>query len=223
MIPGQSGTWKFNVIHTFTGGLDGLGGSAGRFILDLAGNLYNTCTAGGANGFGNVYELSSTSGNWQLKTLYSFKDQPDGALPYGGLIFDSAGNLYGTTYYAGANDVGAVYELSPANGSWKETVLYSFKGGADGDSPISTLVADSSGNLYGTTSDGGASACDCGTIFKMSRDANHWKETTAYQFPGTPGAAFAYNGMVVDRYGNFFGVTVHGGSGNEGAIYQFKP
>lgn len=223
MTPDQNGTWKFSVIHTFTGGVDGLGGSAGRLILDGAGNLYGTCTAGGANGFGNVYELSSRNRKWQLKTLYSFQDQPDGALPYGGLIFDKAGNLYGTTYYAGANDVGTVYELSPANGSWKETVLYSFKGEADGDSPISTLVADSAGSLYGTTSDGGAATCGCGTIFKMSRSGSGWKESTTYQFPGTPGAGFAYNGMVVDSKGNIHGATVHGGTSNDGAIYQFVP
>jgi len=221
--PDGSGDWKFSVIHTFTGRADGLGGSAGRMILDAAGNLYGTCTVGGVNGDGTVFELSLKQGRWQLTTLYAFKDQPDGALPYGGLIFDKSGNLYGTTYYAGANDVGTVYELAHSNGAWTETVLYSFKGGTDGDDPISTLVSDAAGNLYGTTSDGGAATCNCGTIFKMSHTGGKWRESVAYRFPGTPGAGFAYNGMVADTAGNFYGATVHGGTDNDGAIYQFTP
>jgi uncharacterized repeat protein (TIGR03803 family) len=212
------------VLHTFTGGIDGLGGSASRMLLDSAGNFYGVNTVGGAHGFGNVFALTFNSGKWYFMTLYSFQDQPDGASPYGGLIVDKDGSLYGTTYYAGANDVGTVYKLTRANGSWTESVIYSFKGGSDGDSPISTLVADARGNLYGTTSDGGAAKCGCGTIFKLARGSGGtWTEIVAYRFPGAPEAAFAYNGMVSDGKGNFFGATVHGGTGNDGAIYQFTP
>ena len=102
-------------------------------------------------------------------------------------------------------------------------MLYSFKGGSDGSSPISNLVADSAGNLYGTTSDGG-SGCACGVIFKLARGTNGaWTESVAYPFPGSPGAAFAYNGMVVDSSGNIYGATVHGGPTNDGTIYKFTP
>jgi uncharacterized repeat protein (TIGR03803 family) len=218
-----NGVWQFRVIHTFTGGADGLGGSAGRLIFDAAGNIYGVSTVGGVNQLGTVFEMKMHQGTWVLKTLYAFTDTPDGALPYGGLIFDRAGNLYGTTYYAGANDFGTVYKLTHSNGSWSEQVLYSFKGGRDGGSPISTLVSDAKGNLYGTTSDGG-SGCSCGTIFKMSRAANGtWTETVAYRFPGAPGAGFAYNGIVTDSSGNFYGATVHGGPSNDGTIYKFTP
>lgn len=218
------GIWKLRVIHAFTGGTDGLGGSASRLLLDAAGNIYGVNTVGGANGFGNVYELTLSGGTWHLITLYSFQDQPDGASPYGGVIFDKDGNLYGTTYYAGANDVGTVYKLTHNNGSWTESVIYSFKGGSDGDAPISTLVTDAKGNLYGTTSDGGAASCGCGTIFRLTHGSGGtWTESVAYRFPGTPQAAFAYNGMVSDSKGNFYGATVHGGTGNDGAIYQFTP
>jgi uncharacterized repeat protein (TIGR03803 family) len=221
---GASGKWELQVIHAFTGGNDGSSGSAGRLILDGAGNLYGVTTVGGANGKGVAFELSlAKSGMWRLTPLYAFKDQPDGALPYGGLYFDRLGNLYGTTYYAGANDVGTVYKLTRANGTWTEGVLYSFKGGSDGSSPISNLVADSAGNLYGTTSDGG-SGCACGVIFKLARGTNGtWTESVAYRFPGSPGAAFAYNGMVVDSSGNIYGATVHGGLTNDGTIYKFTP
>jgi uncharacterized repeat protein (TIGR03803 family) len=223
LAPDATGGWKQRVIHTFTGGNDGGGGSAGRFLIDAHGNLYNVCTVGGANGFGTVYEISPIQGKWQFRTLYAFKDQPDGASPYGGLISDRAGHLYGTTYYAGAYDLGTVYRLTNNNGTWTESVLYSFKGGTDGASPISSLVADAAGNLYGTTSDGGAAACTCGVIFRMSRNATGWTEAVAYRFPGTPQPGFAYNGMIRDAAGNFYGATVHGGGGNDGAIYEFIP
>jgi uncharacterized repeat protein (TIGR03803 family) len=221
---GADGNWSLRVLHTFTGGVDGLGGSASRMLLDASGNFYGVNTVGGANGFGNVFELTLSAGEWHLRTLYSFQDQPDGASPYGGLIIGKDGSLYGTTYYAGANDLGAVYKLTRANGSWTESVVYSFKGGSDGDSPISTLVADAKGNLYGTTSDGGAANCGCGTIFRLTRGSGDtWTESVVYRFPGAPKAAFAYNGMVSVGKGNFYGATVHGGSGNDGAIYQLIP
>ena len=223
LAPDGSGGYRFRVIHTFTGGADGGGGSAGRMIFDGAGNLYGACTTGGVTGFGTVFKLASVSGQWQLTTLYAFQDQPDGALPYGSVVLDKTGNLYGTTYYAGANDVGTVYKLTHAGGTWTESVLYSFKGGTDGASPISSLVADSAGNFYGTTSDGGASNCSCGVIFKMTRANGKWTESVVYRFPGKPSPGFAYNGMISDGAGNFYGATVHGGTGNDGAIYKFTP
>jgi len=221
--PQSNGTWILNVIHTFTGGNDGSSASAGRLILDRAGNLYGVTTVGGANGEGVAFEITHANGTWTLTPLYAFKGQPDGAFPYGGLLFDNAGNLYGTTYYAGVHDFGTVYKLTHANGAWHETVLYSFKGNTDGSAPISTLVSDSAGNLYGTTSDGGTS-CACGTIFKLTPNANGtWTESVPYRFPGSPGAGFSYNGMVADTAGNFYGATTHGGSANDGTVYKFTP
>jgi uncharacterized repeat protein (TIGR03803 family) len=225
MQPQQDGTYKFRIIHSFTGGNDGSSGSAGRMILDAAGNLYGVATTGGTNGKGTVFKLSHTqNGNWSFKTLYTFKGQPDAGFPYGGLLADGKGNLYGTTYWDGANNLGSVYQLAhQAGGTWKERVLYSFKGGSDGNGSISNLVADKAGNLYGTTSEGGA-GCSCGLIFKLTPGTGgKWTESVAYRFNGAPDAGFAYNGMVKDANGNFFGATVHGGTGDEGSIYQFIP
>jgi uncharacterized repeat protein (TIGR03803 family) len=225
MKPDQSGNWRFRVIHSFTGGADGSSGSAGRLLLDVAENLYGVATTGGANGKGTAFKLTHTQdGNWNFKTIYAFKGQPDAGFPYGGLTFDKSGNLYGTTYYDGANNLGSVYQLAPrSGGTWKERVLYSFKGGADGNSSISNLVFDKTGNLYGTTSEGGA-GCSCGTIFKLAPGANgKWTESVAYRFTGVPDGGFVYNGMVADSAGNLYGATVHGGSANDGAIYQFTP
>lgn len=216
-------SWRFGVIHTFTGGADGSGGSAGRLLIDPAGNIFGVCTAGGVNGFGTVYEVSRVNGQTQFTTLYAFSDSPDGALPYSGLTFDKAGNLYGTTYYAGATDNGTVYKLSRNNGAWTESILYSFQGGADGSSPISSLVSDGRGNFYGTTSTDGA-ACGCGTIFRMTPGTSGvWTESVIYRFPGAPGLGTAYNGIVTDGAGNFYGTTVSGGGANDGAIYEFTP
>jgi len=218
-----NGHWGERVIHTFTGGTDGAGGSAGRLVLDSAGNLYGVCTTGGANGAGTVYKLAPAPvGEWTETTLYAFKGAPDSGFPYGGLIADKNGNLYGTTYYSGANDLGTVYKLAFRNGVLTEVGFYSFRGGADGSGPISTLAADAAGNLYGTTSEGGA-ACGCGTIFKIAL-AGGATYSVAYRFQGAPDGAFVYNGMVADAAGkNFYGATVHGGTNDEGAIYQFTP
>jgi uncharacterized repeat protein (TIGR03803 family) len=221
--PSASGKWHLTVIHAFTGGDDGAGGSAGRLLLSK-GILYSATTVGGANGKGVVYQLAHKAGGWQLTTLYAFKGQPDAGFPYGALAFDSHGNLYGTTYYDGANDLGSVYQLAhQPDGSWKESVLYSFQGGRDGAGSISNVVFDKNGNLYSTTSEGGA-GCDCGVIFKLTPGADgEWTESVTYRFKGAPDGGFVYNGMVGDSAGNFYGSTVHGGTGDDGAIYRFKP
>jgi uncharacterized repeat protein (TIGR03803 family) len=223
--PQPDGSWKLRVIHAFTGGNDGASASAGRLLVDASGNIYGVATAGGANGAGTAFRLTpAQNGRWNFTVLYAFKGQPDAGFPYGALSADAAGNLYGTTYYDGANDLGSVYQLSPGpGGKWRERVLYSFKGGSDGNSSISNLVMDKKGALYGTTSEGGA-GCSCGTIFKVFKDVNgNWKEAVAYRFQGVPDAGFAYNGMVGDGAGNYYGATVHGGASNEGAIYKFIP
>jgi len=220
----QNGNHGERVIHTFAGASDGATGSAGRLLLDKTGNLYGVATVGGANGAGTAFKLSrGSNGAWNFETLYSFQGQTNAGFPYGALTADAAGNFYGTTYYSGANGIGAVYELSPVNGAYQERLLYSFAGGADGSYPISNLVSDAAGNLYGTTSEGGAS-CSCGTIFRLhlGNDGN-WKEEVVHRFKGAPDGGFSYNGMVAGPAGVFYGTTVHGGTNDEGSIYQFTP
>jgi uncharacterized repeat protein (TIGR03803 family) len=170
-----------------------------------------------------VFELTpARTGEWGFKTLYSFQGAPDGVFPYGALLFDAAGNLYGTTYYGGTNGLGAVYRLSRGGGGeWNETVLYSFRAGNDGNSSISNLVSDATGNLYGTTSEGGLGS---GTIFKLTPGQNGtWSESIPHRFQDSPDGAFPYAGMVGDGAGIFYGATVHGGDNGDGAIYKFTP
>ena len=219
---GHSG-WNLKVIHAFTGGADGSTGSAGRMIL-RGGRLYGAATVGGIYGSGVIFELTPRRGpqEWAFRRIYSFRGQPDGSFPYGALLFGGEGRIYGTTYYGGDNGIGAVYELSQQRlGDWQERVIYSFQQGTDGNSPISNLVRDAAGNLYGTTSEGGLGS---GTIFKLSPiGGGQWIETVVHAFEGPPDGAFAYNGMVVDRLGNFYGATVHGGDNDDGSVYKFTP
>jgi uncharacterized repeat protein (TIGR03803 family) len=229
LAPKANGSWTLTVIHAFTGRDDGATGSAGRLLVDEAQNIYGVATVGGANGVGDVFRLTpSPRGTWTWTTLYSFKGQPDGVFPYGGLVRDAAGNFFGTTYYGGALGLGTVYRLWEENGKWHEQVLYSFTGGSDGGFSISHLVLDSAGNLYGTTSEGGSPGCNCGTIFKLTRPTSalgkrRWQFTVVHQFEGAPDGAFAYNGLVADSAGNLFGTTVHGGAEDDGSIYEFTP
>ncbi len=225
LSPTPNGTWVKKVIHNFTGGKDGATGSLGDLLFDAAGNIYGVTEQGGANGVGTVYKLSpSPSGKWTFTVLYTFKGMPDGANPYGGLIWDSAGNLYGTTYFGGTVGMGTVFQLTPGpGGKWQENVLYSFLGDTDGSLPTSTLIFDTKGNLFGTTSAGGRPTCDCGTVFKLTLAGGAWKEKIVHFF-GKGFDAYAPNyGLTFDAAGNLYGASPAGGKSRKGAIFTFTP
>jgi len=222
----QNGKWRFKVLHTFTGGQDGAVGSLGSLLLDAEGNVYGIAELGGVYGAGVVYRLRQRhDGTWKFRTLYAFKGLPDAGFPYGGLTSDEAGNLYGTTYYGGANGVGSAYKLTQhANDMWSERVIYSFKGGKDGASTTTTLVFDGAGNLRGTTSEGGDAGCSCGVIFELTPSGNGmWKESVSHRFRSVPDGAYSYYGMTYDAAGKLYGTTAAGGIHNQGAIFKFTP
>ena len=223
--PGPNDKWALRVIHDFTGGIDGGAGSAGRLLVDETGSIFGVATIGGAYGQGVVFKLTAgANGKFKQDTLYSFRGEPDAGFPYGGLVRDAAGNLYGTSYYAGAHGDGAVFQLSPHhNGRYKERVLYSFEGDEAGAYPIGGLVLDGAGNLYGTTSEEGSAGCGCGTVYKIAPVGDAWEHTVVYSFTGTPDAAFSYSGLLLDSAGNLFGTTVHGGEHNDGAVFKVTP
>ena len=162
------GNWIGTDIYDFTNGSDGGYPQAG-VIFDAAGNLYGATTAGGSGLGGTVFELTPSDGAWTFTLLYSFTAPPNGHFvngPVGSLVFDALGNLYGTTVVDGAHGFGAVFKLSPSNGSWTYTSLHDFTGGSDGAYPYSNLVFDASGNIYGTASAGGAS--NAGVVFEIT-------------------------------------------------------
>jgi uncharacterized repeat protein (TIGR03803 family) len=145
--------------------------------------------------------------------LYSFTGQPDGENPFAGVIRDTAGNLYGTTYVGGASGYGVVFKLEP---SGKERVLHSFAGPpTDGAYPAAVLVADAAGNLYGTTTAGGSS--NAGTVFKLDRAG---RETVPYSFLGGDDGAYPLANLLLDRAGNLYGTTALGNPSNAGTVFK---
>lgn len=209
------------IVHAFSGDKDGGTGSLGNLLIDKSGTIYGVTETGGAHGGGTVYKLTHGAKNkWKLTTLYAFKGGTDAASPYGGLVADAKGNLFGTTYYGGTSGVGTVFKLTHHEKGYRERVLYSFKGGDDGDSSTSTLIFGKSGDLYGTTS-GGGGTCDCGTIFKI--DPKTGKEKVLHAFGGAGDGAYPYYGLTADAHGNFYGTTVVGGAKNQGTIFEFTP
>lgn len=246
LSPNSDGKWTENVLYNFTGdtmdNADGAAGGAypqGSLAFDAAGNLYGTTSAGGRYGVGTVFELSPSSNGWQETVLWSFAGYPDGAAPSGGVIFDQAGNLYGTTENGGDNYCycGTVFELSPAlNGTWAETTIDTFVGftkdGSDGARPRGSLVFDQKGNLFGTTENGGYSAglCrgngsngygwGCGTVFELSPDGQGgWSESVLYAFDGESDGANPIGSLVFDQAGNLYGTT-YGYLVGKGSVFR---
>jgi len=206
----------YTVLHTFAG-TDGAN-PASTLIADAKGNLYGTTSQGG-NGLphdGTIFKLAPPAqqgGAWTETLLHTFKGGADGANPYAGLIQDAAGNFYGTTTRGGHASDGTVFELDATG---KETVLYSFHGSPDGAYPYASLVRDQSGNLYGTTFEGGL--YDYGTVFKLDTAG---KVTVLHSFAGGRDGAFPNAGLTVDANGNFFGTTNEGGDANsDGTIFK---
>ena len=209
----------------------------GNLAADAAGNLYGISFQGGAFFAGNVYELVRPvppKKQWIQKVLYTFTWLEDGGLPSGGVIFDSAGNLYGTTIEGGTAALGTVFRLAPPatdGGDWTETVLYSFLGGTiDGAHPNGGLVFDKAGNLYGTTSGGGftnTSTCSqgCGTVFELASPTatgGEWTENVIQFFHYTTGG-YPGSAPIIDARGDLYGTTVYGGPSGEGTVYRLTP
>jgi uncharacterized repeat protein (TIGR03803 family) len=211
-------TWKYRVIHTFTGGNDGATGSLGALLPNAAGDLFGVTEGGGTNGLGTVYKLSPMGAKWRLTTLYAFKGQPDAAFPYGGLIANKRGTLYGTTYYGGPAGQGTVFALThDRRHGWTERVVYAFSGGADGGNPTSTLVIDGAGALLGTASDGGDPSCGCGVVFSV--DPSTGKESVLHTFGGAHDGTFPNYGLTAGGKGVYYSTAPAGGTQNQGAIF----
>ena len=228
LSPGAGGTWTETVLYSFSGN-DGRD-PAGSLIMDAAGNLYGLTDDGGAYGEGIAFELSpSGGGGWTETVLHSFGNGSDAAYPAGSLIMDAAGNLYGATMQGGSYcpgyGCGTVFELSPAQGGgWTETVLYSFNG-SDGFQPRAGLVMDATGNLYGTTVQGGPYCFfGCGTVFELSPSVGGgWTEMTLYNFQNPPDAEGPDTVLILDSAGNLYGTASLAGNYGYGAVFEVSP
>jgi uncharacterized repeat protein (TIGR03803 family) len=214
-------TTKEQVLHNFAGGTDGNYPIwYGNLILDGKGNLYGTTSEGGICSIcGSVFELSPDSGGWRKTTLYSFTGGSDGAQPDAGVVFDAAGNLYGTTVQGGC---GTVFRLSPVSGgTWKETVLHTFTGGSDGCEPVAGVTLDKSGNVYGTASQSGPNGG--GIVFELSQSSGIWTETILHSFASTSDDGQSpFAALATDKQGNLYGTTLYGGADGFGVVFELS-
>ena len=208
------------LLYSFAGGSDGANPESG-VIADAAGNLYGSTQGGGSGAgctnysCGTIFEINSSGSE---SVLYTFNGDTasgviDGANPWGGLVRDSAGNLYGTTIYGGTAGFGTIFKITS---SGTETLVHQFSGASDGAYPYSTLVFDSTGNLYGTAYEGGSG--QVGTVFKVDSSENL---TVLHNFlGGATDGGYPAAGVVIDASGNLYGTTAQGGSANYGTIFE---
>lgn len=202
--------WPEVVLYRFTGYADGYAPSEG-LVSDQAGNLYGTTISGGPENVGTAYELIPISTGWTFKLIHIFQVFNDGENPYGNLIVDSSGNLYGTTVYGGSYYDGTVYELSPSGSIWTISLLYNFQNGIDGGHPSSGVIIDNSGNLYGATAD---------NIFELVHSGGNWVYTVLYNLGGDGPTE---GGLVMDRTRSIYGTTYLGGAHRAGSIFKLTP
>jgi len=213
-----------SVLYNFTGGADG-GEPAVGLIRDPEGNFYGTTSAGGnaacndGEGCGVVFKLDTTGNETVLYAFCQKSMCADGEFPYGEVIRDARGSLYGTTVDGGSNanctvsgGCGIVFKLDTTG---KETVLHSFGGAPDGEEPYGSLIRDGAGNLVGITVQGGDVACNdiglgCGIVFKINASG---EETVLYTFTGGAAGAYRLAGLIRDAKGNLYGTTETGGGG----------
>ena len=271
--PNILGGWTESVVYSFKGNGDGDGAYPflGDVTFDQDGNLYGTTLQGSYHDRGTVFQLTPSPGGWKEKVLYAFTGESDGAYPYSGVVFDGAGDLYGTTFSGGGYSCsygltcGTVFELMPSGSGWIEETVHSFQGGGDGGNPIggvtpglygttswggtggggtafglynqffrygftgsgddypgprASLVLDATGSVYGTTySDG---AYQYGSVFELQGGAG-WGYTSLHDFTGSLDGANPISSLVFDARGNIFGTTSAGGAYGHGVVFEITP
>ncbi len=231
-------SWILAQLYSFEGGNDG-NGPRSRVVFGPDGTLYGTSFNGGGQacggqGCGTVFKLSPSPAvctaaecPWNETVLYRFTGGSDGGEPIGNLIFDQAGNIYGTTVIGGLPHgcgnlgCGTVYKLTLADGSWSETVIHEFGQNGDGTFPDGGVVFDQTGNLYGTTFAGGSS--NLGTAFQLTYSGSSWEENILYAFEGLRDGDYPVAGVIFDASGNLYGTTTLGGTGLGGTIFKLTP
>ena len=228
LTPTPSG-WTEHVLYSFS---QPGGGPYDGVILDQFGNLYGTTAGGGSRNYGTVFKLTHVLSGWVQEVLHEFQGGSDGGIPIGGLTFDSAGNLYGTTSDGGSGHGGTVFELTPMpGGNWTYTVVYSFTSGTGGcaspglfgtPGPSDTLVMDGLGNFYGTTACDGPS--NMGTVFKLTPTTSlPWTYASLHDFTGRPDGNNPLGAVAFDNRGNLYGTTSLGGTNGgygDGTVFE---
>jgi uncharacterized repeat protein (TIGR03803 family) len=212
----SAGGWTESVLYSFSGGNDGAAPYSG-VTFDREGNLYGTATMGGANSDGTAYELTPSQSGWSETTIYTFSGSDRSFSPYGGLIFDQQGNLYGTAS-GGPNGGGTVYQLQPSSGGWDYNLVYGFSGYAG---PRDKPTMDASGNIFLTDLATGPN--QAGSVYKVTPGANGWTATALYNFIGARDGANPFGDVILDAEGNVYGTTTLGGTYNFGVVFEITP
>ena len=210
--------WIETVLYSFTGGADGRNPEYGDLAFDQAGNIYGTTSLGGSPGVGAVFKLTPSDRGWTESVIWSFTGGSDGERPYSGVLFDSVGNLYGTTNFGGQYGYGTVYELSPTQSGWTETTLYSFN---INDGPGSGgLIWDAHGNLFGIT--GGGSHGESNSLaYELTPQNGAWSFSPLNNFGDLSAGPVAT--PTFDSNGNLYGPLPSGGSDQNGEIFRLTP
>jgi uncharacterized repeat protein (TIGR03803 family) len=205
-------TVTLTTLYNFTDGSDG-GFPYERVIPDKNGDLFGTTCCGGSSSYGVVYELVNSSGTYTEKVLYSFTGSTDGCFPYSELLMDKSGNLYGSTSECGSGGYGTVFELVNSGGTYTESTLHGFSY-SDGAYPYGALATDKTGNLYGTTAQGGTDGY--GTVWEISSGTLTTLANMDYSTMG----GYPYGGLNMDHSGNLWGTTCCGGTGGDGVVFE---
>ncbi|MGH9419318.1 MAG: choice-of-anchor tandem repeat GloVer-containing protein, partial [Thermoanaerobaculia bacterium] len=241
LVPNGDGTYKESVLHNFCG-LNCAGGAGGKapwagLIMDVDGNLYGTTHNGGKyNDAGVIFKLTHATSGWSLTVLHNFCKQTnctDGKAPQTALVMADSRHFFGTTPGGGAHGDGTAYELTHnMDGTWKYEVIYSFcskTNCADGKQPLSDLIVDKDGRLYGTTYSGGAGL---GTVYRLQHTSTGWTENLTIDFctsgacklGRSPDAGLSYAGQSTgapwDESSPLFGTTSRGGKKDHGVVFR---
>jgi uncharacterized repeat protein (TIGR03803 family) len=208
-------SWKSTTLYSFTGELDGAGPAFGTLAV-YDGALFGTTEGGGY--LGVAFKIAPTETGWREHVVHSFGHGTDGNEPIGGVVIDKAGNVYGTTLLGGTDGNGTVYQVTQ---SGVERVIYSFTGGLDAVNPAAAVTLDAEGNVYGTTSFGGAYGD--GAVYKLSPSGSGWTENVLYSFRDLNDGQNPVGGLVLDQAGNLYGGTFDGGANGGGTVYELSP
>jgi uncharacterized repeat protein (TIGR03803 family) len=217
-----NGAWKETILYRFSLGANG-GNPQSAVTFDQSGNLYGTTPAGGRLNQGTVYKLSpGNGGQWRETVLWNFGTlSNDGLNPFGNVVLDRSGNIYGTAETGGAHRNGTVFELVPSGSGWTEKILYSFTGATDGGFPVAGLISDQAGNLYGATSLGGSGGG--GTVFELTPSGSNWEFHVLYGLPGPGGQTGPFANVALDHTGNIYGTTYADGANRLGSVFKLAP
>jgi uncharacterized repeat protein (TIGR03803 family) len=224
--------WRLTVLYKFLGGVDGSLPGWGDLLFDRSGNIYGTTTYGGDYNAGTVFKVTHAGSQWTQSVLYSFHPEDhgptDGSHPYGGLTFDDAGNLLGTTLQGGFPDApemnygaGTVFQLTPTGSGWTETIVQRFLDG--GQLPAAGLAMTTDGRFYGTTTAGGLGNCSisfyngCGTVYLENFSGG---DGTVASLPGMGSPAGPRAPVTFDVQNNIYGTTAGDGAFRAGNVFK---